>query len=155
MSSISALQPMRELNKLKAIDLTDCPVDPTPIILEHRELAELHLSKVTMHDGLHGVESILPQLAEFSITHGPIGDPASLAKLERTERLFLSGSDIDDLHPIAQLPRLRDLFLYGCAAQLDLSPLRELPRRATICLLRSQEVQGLDAVRRRHRVKRI
>ncbi|MGH3624457.1 MAG: NACHT domain-containing protein [Sciscionella sp.] len=155
MDSVVDLNPIRTLTKLAHLELVGCTVDPVPIVLQCQELTGLGLLDGSLRGGLGSIESILPQLTVLIVTDGPVGNPAPLVSLRQARLLALNGTDITDLRPIAKLPQLRDLSIYGCKPELDISPLIELPQRARIQLQRRQEVRGLEAIRGRHRIIRV
>jgi hypothetical protein len=97
---------------------------------------------------------MLPRLKSFSIANSSVGDTAPLVALTQCHFVNLRQTDIVDLRSLANLNKLREIYLYDCPSQLDLSPLAGLPQRLKIRLTRRQPVQGLDAVRGRHRIIR-
>lgn len=154
MDSVDGLEPIRTLVRLSFLYLGKCKADPAPILLQCPNIADLTLLDGSLVRGLYSIESMLSQLTSFTMTRGSIGDPASLARLTQAKSVSFYSTDITDLRPIANLPKLRTISLGGCRPELDVSPLAALPQRVDIRLSRGQEVQGLDAVRGRHRIIR-
>jgi hypothetical protein len=154
MESVGNLDRIVLLDRLTSLMLGDCVVDPTPVVLQCRGITDLTLSGVALRGGLGGIEAIFPQLELFGFTDGAIGDPLPLASLSQAYWVCLDRTDVTDLNPIAELPRLEFINLYGCERELDVSPLVKLNQRVIIRILRRQEIRGLEAVRGRHRVIR-
>jgi hypothetical protein len=154
MKSIHDLEPIRMLPQLEALDLRKSIGDPVPVVLRCPTITGLNFSDGSLRHGLRSIESILSRLITFGVNYGPVGDLTLLGSLTKARWVSLGWTPVVDLRSMANLPELRDLALYGCSPELDLSPLVALPRRVTIRLNRRQEVQGLDAVRGRHRIVR-
>lgn len=148
--SVKNLDPVRAVTKLGRLELGGCRVDPVPTVLQCAHLERLAFSGGSLRRELSRLEPILPQLVTFDVEGGFVGDLAPLARLTRARSVALENLTITDVSPLARLPGIQDICLFG--SELDISPLALLPRRVTIRLLRGQEVKGLDAVRGRHRI---
>lgn len=168
------LTPVSSLSTLTDLTLTDCDTDPTALVTALPVLDELQLSGGHPPDfaAMHELLSRLSQLdlvrQEFDPTHlaratnlrklqlmdCPISDVAPLAGLTQLEDLDLDGTLVTDLSPLASLPRLTKIDVRNCPSELDLTPLSDLPQRATVVVSRGVEHRGLDSIRDRgHTIK--
>lgn len=155
MEAVESLQAIESVKSLRYIELAECEIDPASVLRERQELTALALTSVSLNGGLSSLDEILPQLKSLALRHGSYGDMEPLSRMQLVQSLNLWGSGIEALRSISQLPKLRSIVLYGNRPGLDLSPLIDLPCRATIFLFRGQDVAGLDVVRGRHRIRKI
>jgi hypothetical protein len=155
MESVVDLDPISALTGLRNLEIGSCAADPVPVVLRCSTLVRLGISTRVLPAGLASLEPILPQLNAFDLYDGFVGDVTPLAKLRKARWVRLHGTEGLDLGPLATLPELQEVILWGSESGLDLSPLAAAPRRMKIRLRRGLEVRGLEAVRGKHRIIRI
>lgn len=99
--------------------------------------------------------SLDPEYGDFRIRRSlqlmrcPISDVTPLAGLTQLESLDLDGTHVTAISPLVSLSRLTRIDVRGFPSELDLTPLSNLPRRATVSVSRGAEHRGLDSIRDR------
>jgi Leucine-rich repeat (LRR) protein len=163
------LMSISSLTTLTDLALTECDTDPTSLVTALPVLDELRLAGghppdfAAMYELLSRLSRLDLAGQEFDPAHlaratnlkslqlmkCPISDVTPLAGLTQLEDLDLDGTLVTDLSPLAGLPRLTKIDVRNCPSELDLTPLSDLPQKATVAVSRGVEHRGLDSIRDR------
>jgi hypothetical protein len=170
------VQFVRPLPHLEDLSLLGCEeVSEFEPILEMRRLRSLGLGEAAIEGGVAWLQPWLPQLEDLSLPGCPsvsdldplrgsrlrtlnvsgaeVADISPIADVPQLERLNLGGTQVSDLTPLTTLRHLKNLNLFGCPDGLDLSPLAYPARRLEIVVARRQEVRGADSLGPRVRLR--
>lgn len=151
MSGVENLDPILELQQLDTLGLLKSPIDAIPTVLKCPKLDDLTLHDATWTDGLTSLVPVVPNLRWLDISNtSSIDDLSPLVGASKLQWLSVNSTRVTDVHPLENLSKLHYIDLRDCPSELDLGPLANLTRRASILLLRQQKVKGLDRVRRHH-----
>jgi hypothetical protein len=147
---------VEDLQPLVALPLRDlwlsgatlCDLAPLAAIRGLQILGLIDCPRVANLDDLRGLDAL-----EFVYLYGSaVSDLRPLAGKPRLRTLWLTRcTKIGDITPLATLPRLQRIDLQGARPGLDLTPLAG--KKVNIHLYEGQDVRGLDALGRRARIE--
>lgn len=150
---LAGLADLKRLSRLRHLVLEGClPKDSLEPLAGMAQLVRLRANarggwqSLGVLTGLEEVSAIQPRLTNLrawrswsrlralTLTGSGVGSLAGMEAFTALERLRLVMMGIDDLSPLAGLPRLAEIELTGLAHVRDLGPLRTLPslRRLTL-----------------------
>jgi hypothetical protein len=135
--------------------ITDLYLNHSELVEDVRQLTRLPLEMLGLW-GCGGITDFTPlaeirDLSFLDLEDTGIGDLAPIAELTRLRTLWLRRCEnVTDLAPLGALPNLRQLYIAGIAPGTDLAPLADNDR-LTVYLERNQDVRNQRLLGRRAR----
>lgn len=135
----AALEVVRELNRLRQLDISCTPVTNLDFLEEHPTLERLDVNSpsVLCPSALTDISAVttVGSLKQLTLQGHGIASLAGFGKLKRLQVLYLSENQIGDIAPLAGIPGLQELYLGA-------NELTSLSSASALTALRGLDVSG-------------